>query len=92
MMSKPALRARTKTSLGALEHRATKNRADDEDARKFWESFADDLDKHSKRAAKAAEVVRDTVITTKVAGRTVPNKTRYLQTITKTSDQPIKKP
>jgi hypothetical protein len=91
-MSKPTNRVRGKTSTATLEERAEKKRADDEEAKKFWESFAEDLDKHSKRAAKAAEVVRSTVITTKVAGRTVPNKTRYVQTVTKTSDHPFKKP
>ena len=62
---------------------------DDEDSRKFWSDFADDLDKHQKTAKKLAEVVRNTVVTKKVAGRTVPSKTEYVRTVVKRSPKPI---
>ena len=61
----------------------------DEESRKFWEDFADDLDRHHKKAQKLAEIVRNTVVTKKVAGRTVPNSTQYVQTVTKRSPKPI---
>jgi hypothetical protein len=70
----------------------------DDDPAAFWRALADDLDEHSsnlehhsKKARKLAEVVRTTIITKKVAGRTVPNSTSYVQTITRKSDTPFKK-
>ena len=68
------------------------------DHAEFWHDFAEEiedhaekLEHHSKKAHKLAEVVRTVMFTKKVAGRTVPNSTRYTQTITKQSDQPFKK-
>jgi hypothetical protein len=70
----------------------------DDDPASFWRALADDLDEHSanlenhsKKTRKLAEVVRTTIITKKVAGRVVPNSTSYVQTITKKSDSPFKK-
>ena len=56
----------------------------------IWEGFADELEDHSRRAKKLAEIVRSTKIVKKVAGRTVPNSTHYTQTTTKMSTSPIK--
>ena len=56
----------------------------------FWEGFAEDLEHHSRRAMKLAEVVRSVKVVKKVAGRTVPNSTHYIQTTTKQSSRPIK--
>ena len=61
------------------------------DAKEFWEGVASDLGRHRDKAAKLAETVRNTEVVKKVAGRTVPNSTRYVQTVTKTSKAPIKK-
>ena len=61
------------------------------DAKEFWEGVASDLGRHRDKAAKLAETVRNTEVVKKVAGRTVPNSTRYVQTVTKTSKVPIKK-
>ena len=58
--------------------------------REFWEGVAADMDKHHKKAQKLAETVRNTVVTKKVAGRSVPNSTHYTQTVTKSSKNPIK--
>ena len=63
-----------------------------QEAKDFWEGLASDLGKHKDKAAKLAETVRNTEIVKKVAGRTVPNTTRYVQTVTKTSKAPIKTP
>lgn len=72
--------------------------ARDDDPAAFWRALAEDLDEHStnlenhsKKTRKLAEVVRTTIITKKVAGRVVPNSTSYVQTITKKSDTPFKK-
>ena len=62
------------------------------EAKEFWEEVAAALGKHKDKAAKLAETVRNTEDTKKVAGRTVPNSTRYVQTVTKASKAPIKKP
>ena len=82
-MSKPVRRVTGKTTYKADTSK------DDEESRQFWAEFADDLDKHHKSAKKLAEVVRNTVVTTKVAGRVVPNKTTYVRTTTKKSHEPI---
>ena len=63
----------------------------DAEAKEFWDGLASDLGKHQRRAQKLAETVRDTMVTKKVAGRTVPNSTHYTQTVTKTSKAHIKK-
>ena len=60
---------------------------------RFWkdlEDHAQHLEDNSKRAKKLAETVKTITITQKVAGRTVPNKTRYEQVITRKSDKPFK--
>ena len=60
---------------------------------RFWkdlEDHASHLEDHSKRAKKLAETIKTITITQKVAGRTVPNKTRYEQVITRKSDKPFK--
>ena len=71
---------------------------DHEDNRRFWESLAQDLDehstnmeKHSRKAKKIAEVVKTIITTKKFAGRKVPNSTSYVQTVTRKSDTPFKK-
>ena len=71
---------------------------DHEDHRRFWESLAQDLDdhstnmeKHSRKAKRLAEVVRTVITTKKFAGRSVPNSTHYAQTVTRKSDAPFKK-
>ena len=68
------------------------------DNAEFWQSLGDEikdhaekLEHHSKRAHKLAEVVRTVISTKKVAGRTVPNSTRYTPTVTKHSDRPFEK-
>ena len=70
---------------------ATSSSLGDAEAKEFWDGLASDLGKHKRRAEKLAETVRDTMVTKKVAGRTVPNSTHYTQTVTKTSKAPIKK-
>ena len=62
------------------------------EAKEFWEGVAADLGKHKDTATKLAETVRNTEVIKKVARRTVPNSTRYVQTVTKASKTPIKKP
>ena len=65
--------------------------AEHKEHKEFWEDVASDMDKYHKRAAKLAETVRDVKVVMKVAGRTVPNSTHYVQTVTKSSKMPIKK-
>ena len=65
--------------------------AEHKEHKAFWEDVANDMDKYHKRAAKLAETVRDVKVVKKMAGRTVPNSTQYVQTVTKTSKAPIKK-
>ena len=55
------------------------------------ENHSRELDEHSKKAAKLAETIRTIKTTVKVAGRVVPNKTKYTQTIVKKSDKPFEK-
>ena len=55
------------------------------------ENHSKELDEHSKKAAKLAETIRTIKTTVKVAGRVVPNKTKYTQTTVKKSDQPFEK-
>ena len=62
------------------------------EAKEFWEEIAADLGKHKDKATKLAETMRNTDVIKKVAGRSVPNSTRYVQTVTKASKTPIKKP
>ena len=69
-----------------------------DDHSSFWNALGDDLDEHAKhlrehseKASKLAETVRTITVTKKVAGRTVPNSTHYVQTITRKSDTPFKK-
>ena len=95
-MSNPFLKAR-------LGERAS-NHQEDIDDEKLWHDFfevlndhahslkqhADRLQEHSKKAHKLAEIVRTVKVTKKVAGRTVPNSTHYVQTVTKRSDTPFK--
>ena len=64
----------------------------------FWESVQGDLEshsqalaEHSRKAAKLAETIKTVKVTKKVAGRTVPNSTHYVQTITKKSAAPFEK-
>ena len=68
----------------------------EEDHGRFWEELHADLndhaqhmEEHARRARKLAETARTTKITKKVAGRTVPNSTHYVQVVTKKSDRPI---
>jgi len=55
------------------------------------DNHSKELEEHSKKAAKLAETIKEIKTTVKVAGRTVPNKTHYTQTITKKSDKPFEK-
>ena len=55
------------------------------------ETHSKELDEHSKKAAKLAETIRTIKTTVKVAGRVVPNTTKYTQTIVKKSDKPFEK-
>ena len=55
------------------------------------ETHSKELDEHSKKAAKLAETIRTIKTTVKVAGRVVPNKTHYTQTIVKKSERPFEK-
>jgi hypothetical protein len=55
------------------------------------ENHSKELAEHSKKAAKLAETVKEIKTTVKVAGRVVPNKTRYTQVTTKQSDKPFEK-
>ena len=55
------------------------------------ETHSKELDEHSKKAAKLAETIRTIKTTVKVAGRVVPNKTHYTQTIVKKSEKPFEK-
>ena len=68
----------------------------EEDHGRFWEELHADLDDHAHamedhahRARKLAETVRTTKVVRKVAGRTVPNSTHYVQVTTKKSDRPF---
>ena len=93
----PPKRVTGKTSPTLLEketedhYKAMLDAKDAADAKEFWEGVASDLGRHRDKAAKLAETVRNTEVVKKVAGRTVPNSTRYVQTVTKTSKAPIKK-
>lgn len=69
-----------------------------DDHKKFWESLhgdleqhATNLEKHSRKAKRLAEVVKTIITTKKFAGRKVPNSTSYMQTVTRKSDTPFKK-
>ena len=80
---------RHRKKANAVEVKATNHAA----MERFWkdlEDHASHLEDHSKRAKKLAETVKTITITQKVAGRTVPNKTRYEQVITRKSDKPFK--
>ena len=80
---------RHRKKANAAEVKATNHAA----MERFWkdlEDHANHLEDHSKRAKKLAETVKTITITQKAAGRTVPNKTRYEQVITKKSDKPFK--
>ena len=96
--SSAAVRAQNNTALErAIAAHLDPHPADDhENHRRFWEALADDLDDHSanlehhsRKARKLAEVVRTTIITRKVAGRVVPNSTHYVQTVTRKSNTPF---
>ena len=94
----PARKIAGKTTPVALDadteayvKRPASSSVGDAEAKAFWDGLASDLGKHKRRAEKLAETVRDTMVTKKVAGRTVPNSTHYTQTVTKTSKDPIKK-
>ena len=87
MADTPMTRHRKKAN--AAEVKATNHAA----MERFWkdlEDHANHLEDHSKRAKKLAETVKTIAITQKVAGRTVANKTRYEQVITRKSDKPFK--
>ena len=100
-MNAAEVRARNDSALErALSAHYDPNPAEahDEDPAAFWRALAEDLDEHSanlenhsKKTRKLAEVVRTTIITKKVAGRVVPNSTSYVQTVTRKSDAPFKK-
>ena len=102
MDARPLYRLKSKTTNARVEqqneaglHRAMaefldRHPLDDDDDQKFWEGFADELEDHSRRAKKLAETVRTTKVVKKVAGRTVPNSTHYVQVTTKKSDHPFK--
>jgi hypothetical protein len=92
MAEKPMTRLQGKSDPEKVK---TKN---DKVMNDFWASLQGDLEshsqalaEHSKKAAKLAETIKTVKVTKKVAGRTVPNSTHYVQTITKKSDQPFKK-
>ena len=87
MADTPMTRHRKKANAAEVKD---KNLAEME---RFWkdlEDHAQHLEDNSKRAKKLAETVKTITITQKVAGRTVPNKTRYEQVITRKSDKPFK--
>ena len=92
MAEKPMTRLRTKSNAQAVKGK------NDQKMQDFWDSLQEDLerhshalDEHSKKAAKLAETIRTVKVTKKVAGRTVPNSTHYVQTITKKSEKPFEK-
>jgi len=74
---------------------ADEHPAEEEDHGKFWEELPADLNdrahqmEDARRARKLAETVRITTVVKKVAGRTVPNSTHYVQVTTKKSDRPF---
>ena len=80
----------------AMDAALDEHPAEEEDHGKFWEELSADLndhahqmEEHARRARKLAETVRITKVVKKVAGRTVPNSTHYVQTITKKSNTPF---
>jgi hypothetical protein len=88
MADAPMTRHRGKTSPAKVHrhnHQLMERIFDDLD------THAKELAEHSKKASKLAETIKEVKTTVKVAGRTVPNKTHYTQTITKKSDKPFAK-
>ena len=81
---------------GARFERAMDAALEEPEDGRFWDELHADLDdhardmeEHARRARKLAETVRTTKIVKKVAGRTLPNSTHYVQVTTKKSDMPI---
>ena len=71
---------------------ASQKKSDEDEAEAFWKDFAAESAVHAAKTEKAAKIIRDTVITRKAAGRTVPTKVTYQRTTTESSDVPLKKP
>ena len=66
-----------------------KNR-DEREAEEFWRDYVAEAAVHAAKSEKAAKIIRDTVITRKAAGRTVPTKVTYTRSTTETSNVPLK--
>ena len=71
---------------------ASQKKGEEDEAEAFWKDFAAESAAHAAKTEKAAKIIRDTVITRKAAGRTVPTKVTYQRTTTESSDVPLKKP
>ena len=85
-MSKPTHRTIGKASQAQRDekHHAAMSAA-------LFGDYANETERHAKKAAKLAKTIRDTVITTKPAGRDGPTRKRYTRTVTEKSLQPITK-
>ena len=86
IMSKPTHRTIGKASQAQRDekHHAAMSAA-------LFGDYAAETERHAKKAAKLAKTIRDTVITTKPAGRDGPTKKHYTRTVTEKSLQPIAK-
>ena len=84
-MSKPTQKTYGKVSQA--EHNAKR---DASMSAALFGDYAAETERHAKKAAKLAKVIRDTTITTKPVGRTGPTTKRYTRTVTEKSAQPIK--
>ena len=65
---------------------------DDKESEAFWAEFAEHAAAHAAKSEKAAKIIRDTVVTRKAAGRSVPTKVTYQRSTTVSSNVPLKKP
>ena len=64
---------------------------DDKESEAFWAEFAEHAAAHAAKSEKAAKIIRDTVVTRKATGRTVPTKVTYQRSTTVSSNVPLKK-
>ena len=55
---------------------------DDKESEAFWAEFAEHAAAHAAKSEKAAKIIRDTVVTRKAAGRSVPTKVTYQRSTT----------
>ena len=85
-MSKPTHKTYGKASQA--EHDAKR---DASMSAALFGDYADEVERHAKKAAKLAKVIRDTTITTKPANRDGPTRKQYVRTVTEKSLHPIKK-